>query len=116
MIDHPELGQLEYLKIYLQIDDYPEMFVCKFNSDDKYLAVRVEEYRHPIEPKTIVHNYYFVGVNDSEVLQAEKDHRFHNLLFQTRPVWFLNYLRGMGDPVSRWKKEARMNSMYELSE
>lgn len=117
MIVHPELGNIEVIKIYLQIDEDPELFVCKFaNSNDKYIGRRVEEYKHPIEPKTLVHNLYFVGVNDSEIALSEKDPKFFKHLFTNRPVWFLNYLRGIGEPKLRWKKETRINPMYELSE
>ena len=116
MINHPELGDIEYLKVYLQIDEDPELFICKFDSEDKYIGLRVEAYKHPINPKTLVHNLYFVGVNDSEIARSEKDQEFFNMLFQSRPVWFLNYLRGWGEPLCRWKKESRINPMYELSE
>lgn len=116
LINHPELGSLEYLKVYLQLEE-PELFVCKFsNSEDKYLGRRVEEYKHPILPKTLVHNIYFVGVNDSEIVLAEKDPKFFAYLFNHRPVWFLHYLRGIGDPVCKWKKETCINPMYVLTE
>lgn len=116
MISHPELGTLEYLKVYLQIEE-PELFVCKFsNSEDKYIGRRVEEYTHPITPKTLVHNIYFVGVNDSEITKSESDNKFFNQLFTHRPVLFLHYLRGIGEPICKWRNESRINPMYELTE
>lgn len=119
LINHPELGNIQYLKTYLLLDekDDPELFVCKFtNTEDKYIGRRVEEYKHPDLPKTLVHNYYFVGVNDSEIKLIEKEYKMLGQLFNTRPVWFLNYLRGWGDPISRWKKESKINPMYEDAE
>lgn len=115
MINHPQLGDLIYDKIYFELD-HPIMFSCHFGtSDDQYVGILVEDYdRDGLTGPINVLNYYFVGANSSEIKMMEKHNGKIREMFSTRPVWFLNYQYNDHGAKNNWFKEPTIEPSFEI--
>ena len=116
MFHHPEFGEVQFEKIYFEIEK-PVLFISTFEkTDEKYVGIMVEEYDHPFAENMRFFIYYFAGVAENEIRHLEKTKGSLKELYENRPVWFLQHRDDMGATDDRWEKHHSINPIYEITE
>lgn len=115
MFQHPEYGEIEFQKIFLEVEK-PVLFVASFQeNEDKYVGLLVEQYDLPFTTGTMF-IYYFVGVAENELRHLEKTKGALKEIFETRPVMRLQHKDVMGCTTDNWEKQDHINILYEITE
>lgn len=116
MLNHPDFGAIQVSEVFLSIDK-PVLFLCSFEKVKvDYIGILVEEYDSPLFSSTHVENYYFAGVNKSELRMLKSGGSLKEL-FNTRPVWWVNLHHRDNKSINQyWKSQSSISPIYQIAD
>ncbi|AOZ63623.1 hypothetical protein SEA_WEASELS2_33 [Rhodococcus phage Weasels2] len=116
MLNHPDFGAIQVSEVFLSVEK-PVLFLCSFEKVKvDFIGILVEEYVSPLCADKHVENYYFAGVNKSELRMLKSGGSLKEL-FNTRPVWWCNsHYRNNKSVNQYWKSQSSISPIYQIAD
>lgn len=117
-IELNQLGELEYKKVYLDVD-FPRLFICTFSRDDRlWIGIHVDEISDTsvwFAGEGYINDYYLVEITEDKVYELEAGKLTLRSLFSDQVLW-LSHRKSPDKQSTLCKQRTKINPMYRIPE